>query len=76
MSAVATSRPSCASTMRVSSKESEDRVGEDVSSLGYNDLCVLPSAHVLPFRMPDIFSLIKLITKHLSFPVERVLLLS
>ena len=61
MSKVSTLRPSCASMIFVQKNASKDTVDDETlfSSLRYI-FCFLPSALVLPFIFPNLFSFIRL----------------
>ena len=60
-SKMATCLPSCASIMILVNSCCKDIVGDDASSLGIYHLCDLPSAHVPPFNLPQLFPFIKFI---------------
>mmetsp|Transcript_24680 Transcript_24680/g.38140 ORF Transcript_24680/g.38140 Transcript_24680/m.38140 type:complete len:290 (-) Transcript_24680:271-1140(-) len=66
MSAVATSRPSCAATTIVSMRASFEQVGEVDSSLLMCFRCGLPSTHVRPLSDPSLFSLMRLMMRSAS----------
>ena len=66
-SKTATSLFSCANITNSAISDSTAKVADEASSLGTNLLCLLPSAHVLPFIFPSRFSLMRLIARSARF---------